>query len=356
MKVNIGDKVRFLNEVGGGIVKRIEGTLVFVEVEDGFEIPTPINEAVVIKKATEDKEIIHRSDFSEQESEQESEQGSEQSNDDIEENDSEIIEEETHDESDPKIFLAFITPATVIDLKSKISAYLINDSNYFCVYTVSKSDETGLATLLYQGIINPNIKLLLDEKEIELIESEWIIQLMLFKKEKPFITIQPISTSVDLNQNRFFKRNAFETNDFFYQAAHLISLVKNELEKKVESITIEETEKIIEEKEVVVPQKSTIKRADTKDLLEIDLHIHELVDNTAGLSNSDMIKIQLDKFNSVMAANLKFKRKKVVFIHGVGNGTLKNEIRLLLNKKYKGIYYLDASFKEYGYGATMVVM
>jgi dsDNA-specific endonuclease/ATPase MutS2 len=44
----------------------------------------------------------------------------------------------------------------------------------------------------------------------------------------------------------------------------------------------------------------------------------------------------------------------VVFIHGVGNGTLKLEIRRELEKKDKILTFQDASFKEYGYGATMV--
>lgn len=34
-----GDKVKFLNAVGGGIVKRIQGGLVYVEDETGFDMP-----------------------------------------------------------------------------------------------------------------------------------------------------------------------------------------------------------------------------------------------------------------------------------------------------------------------------
>ena len=354
MNISIGDKVRFLNEVGGGKVTRIEGNLVFVEDEDGFEIPVPQNEAVVVEKVQvySEKDIgllekISPSNLIK------TDENIDDSNDETIE---EIFEDESHDDADPKIYLAFITTSSVIDVKSKISVFLVNDSNYFCYYTISEKNDSGLLTLLLNGNIDPNTKLTIDEKEVEQFDTEWVIQLILFKKTKSYIRIEPISTSVSLNQNRFFKRNAFEANDFFYQSALLISLLKNELEKSVESITIEETDKIIEEKEVVVPQKSAIKRADTVDLLEIDLHIHELLDNCSGLSNSEMLKIQLDKFNSVMEENKNNKGKKVVFIHGVGNGTLKTEIRTQLNKKYKGLYYLDASFKEYGFGATMVVM
>lgn len=47
--MKIGDKVRFLSEVGGGKVAGFKGNnIVLVEDEDGFEIPMPIKEVVVI--------------------------------------------------------------------------------------------------------------------------------------------------------------------------------------------------------------------------------------------------------------------------------------------------------------------
>ena len=50
MAINIGDKVRFLSDVGGGIVRGFQkGNIVLVEDEDGFEIPVPAKECVVIE-------------------------------------------------------------------------------------------------------------------------------------------------------------------------------------------------------------------------------------------------------------------------------------------------------------------
>ena len=45
-----------------------------------------------------------------------------------------------------------------------------------------------------------------------------------------------------------------------------------------------------------------------------------------------------------------------MFIHGVGNGTLKTELRKALGIEYKKLTYHDASFKEYGYGATLIII
>ena len=64
MKLRIGDKVRLLNEVGEGLVSRIKDKeTVFVEMQDGFEIPflisqlVPIHTELIIDKDAENLEI-----------------------------------------------------------------------------------------------------------------------------------------------------------------------------------------------------------------------------------------------------------------------------------------------------------
>ena len=85
-------------------------------------------------------------------------------------------------------------------------------------------------------------------------------------------------------------------------------------------------------------------------------HIDQLIDNKNGLSRADMLNYQLDKFNKVMQENLKRKGQKIVFIHGKGEGVLRAEIEKLLKKKYYKCTYQDASFQQYGFGATQVTI
>ena len=92
------------------------------------------------------------------------------------------------------------------------------------------------------------------------------------------------------------------------------------------------------------------------DLVEVDLHIHELIDDTRGLANHEMLEIQMGRFRNELETAIANGTRKIVFIHGVGNGTLKQELRKELTTKYKKYYFQDASFKEYGYGATMVIL
>ena len=69
-----------------------------------------------------------------------------------------------------------------------------------------------------------------------------------------------------------------------------------------------------------------------------------------------MLKIQLDTFRKEMDLAIATGVKKIVFIHGVGDGVLKNELRRELGRKYAKYPFQDASFREYGFGATMAVL
>lgn len=86
---------------------------------------------------------------------------------------------------------------------------------------------------------------------------------------------------------------------------------------------------------------------------EIDLHIHEITDSNAGMSNADMLRRQLIEFKSFYKKALRNNVKKIVAIHGVGIGALKEEIRTYLDTQ-EGIEYYDSDFREYGKGATTV--
>ena len=81
-----------------------------------------------------------------------------------------------------------------------------------------------------------------------------------------------------------------------------------------------------------------------------------MLDTTAGMNNADLLEYQLQKFHEVMKEEIQHKGQKIVFIHGKGDGILKNALLKELKTKYPTCYYQDASFQEYGYGATMVTI
>jgi dsDNA-specific endonuclease/ATPase MutS2 len=100
------------------------------------------------------------------------------------------------------------------------------------------------------------------------------------------------------------------------------------------------------------PKKSFFQKEKNEVIIEVDLHINQLVKSVRGMDNYDMLNTQLDTAKSKIEFAISKRISKIVFIHGVGEGVLKSELHYLLNK-YPVKYY-DASYKKYGLGATEV--
>ena len=89
--------------------------------------------------------------------------------------------------------------------------------------------------------------------------------------------------------------------------------------------------------------------------IEIDLHIEELIEFSERIEPWRKIKIQLDHVKQCLEDAIELKIPQLVFIHGVGEGILKNEIRKMLHN-YTNIHYQDASYQKYGRGATEITI
>ncbi len=87
--------------------------------------------------------------------------------------------------------------------------------------------------------------------------------------------------------------------------------------------------------------------------MEVDLHIHQLVPSSKGMSNYDMLNIQMETAKRQLEFAIRKRIQKVVFIHGVGAGVLKEELNYLF-KRYENVKYYDADYQKYGLGATEV--
>ena len=98
------------------------------------------------------------------------------------------------------------------------------------------------------------------------------------------------------------------------------------------------------------------KEAKKEDIMEIDLHISAIADNWQQMERGEMLHLQMDVFRRTMRDNIRYKGKKIVFIHGRGEGILKAAIASELRQHYSSCEYQDASFAQYGFGATMVII
>jgi DNA-nicking Smr family endonuclease len=91
-----------------------------------------------------------------------------------------------------------------------------------------------------------------------------------------------------------------------------------------------------------------------KERVVLDLHIENLIDSHNGMSNSAILKIQMSHFKSFLNKSIDKKQRKIVVIHGVGEGVLRHEIRKELGIYHPYFEYYDASYDDFGYGATEI--
>ena len=87
--------------------------------------------------------------------------------------------------------------------------------------------------------------------------------------------------------------------------------------------------------------------------MEVDLHIKQFVKTSRGMTNFDMLNLQLDTARGQLEFAIRERMPKMVFIHGVGEGVLKQELHTVL-RRYNNVTFYDADYREFGLGATEV--
>lgn len=120
-------------------------------------------------------------------------------------------------------------------------------------------------------------------------------------------------------------------------------------------VSSDEVREAKKEKEIPAKRKKRAVKPKERNApkMEVDLHIHQLVPSTRGMSNYDMLTIQMETAKRQLNFAISKRIRKVVFIHGVGAGVLKEELYYLF-RRHANITYYDADYQKYGLGATEV--
>lgn len=363
--MKIGDKVRFIYECGGGVVTGFRGKdIVLVEGEDGFEIPMPVRECVAVetneynfaKKTTAQKEkeaeVKRRSQPVAATVEQKEEEESEP-----------IVSyrpKERPEGEHLNVVLAYLPMEEKSLSNSRFEAYLINDCNYRLFFTYMSAQGRSWQVRA-SGILEPNSKMFLEEfGRDDLNDMERVcVQLLPHKENKPFALKPAMNIERRIDTVKFYKLHLFRENPYFDEGALIYDIVANDKPVKEIFTDAEELQKVILEKKKADTQQqkqSAPKLAKGSDILEVDLHIEELLDTTAGMNNFEILNYQLDVVRKTIDEHIKEKGKRIVFIHGKGEGVLRNAIYQELRRKYPRCISQDASFQQYGFGATMVII
>lgn len=353
MAIKVGDKVRFLSEVGGGIVTGfINNDKVKVEDEDGFEVPVLIRECVVIE--TDDYNLKRKPADT-------SKSGSKEAKPEAKVTAPQITSRpvETREGEALNVLLAYVPVDSKAISTTPFEAYLVNDSNYYIYYNYLNAEGKAWNSRSH-GLIEPNTKLFLEEfTKDSLNELEHVaVQLIAFKDSKTFTLKPAVSVELRIDTVKFYKLHTFRESVFFEDPSLVYDIVKDNQPAKQMYVSAQEIEEALLAKKNVDRPAATpiVKKVIKNEVIEIDLHINELLDDTSNMSHKEILDYQLDKFREVLEENKNKRGQKIVFIHGKGDGVLRKALLEELRYKYKTYQSQDASFKEYGFGATMVTI
>ena len=313
--MNIGDRVRLIHGKEEGIVRKVSsGGRLQVEIEDGFMIPALKSEVVLVAEA-------EKSYFGE--------------------NAGAAKEPETpmpiSAPKDQGLYLAFLP----INDQS-LSLYLINDSHQ--PYLVHASEVYGgnQRTLLAGTLTSGESRKFDDRLMKEL--DEWPAFLLRFIPIQNSLekAILPFERQLKMKATQFFKHLSKAPR--LGKDAYVFAMEQTTKELDIRSLNTELKE--------ITPKPAPISKA--KPASTIDLHIEQLHPDPDKLSNTEKMRIQLEKFESTLNQAMISGMDEITFVHGLGNGTLKKEIHKRLSQFRNIKYFQDTQKDQWGYGATLV--
>lgn len=362
--MKIGDRVRFLSEVGGGIVTGFQDkNTVLVQDADGFDIPMPIRECVVVD--TDDYNIAKVNTGTFDKGKLNGAKPAVNPRRGEEEDDERPLTfvpkpAERKEGEKLNVYLAFVPMNPKEMMTTAFEAYLVNDSNYYVDFLYMSAEGAGWQ-VRFQGTAEPNTKLFMEEFDRSMLNGleRVCVQCMAYKQDKVFMMKPVAQVELRIDTVKFYKLHTFRDSDFFEEPSLLYDIVKDDVPARQVFVNAEQLQEALLKKtsdERTASRPARKPEQPKNQILEVDLHINELLDNTQGLGNKEMLEVQMKEFRRVMDENRNNKGRKIVFIHGKGEGVLRNELIKELKRAYKNCTYQDASFREYGFGATMVTV
>ena len=219
--MKIGDKVRFLSEVGGGRVSGFQGkNIVLVEDEDGFEIPMQVKDVIVVPTVEEQPQpqfLSHeRREVINKEAAKENLPPWGEDGRGLDKITFKPKPLERREGERLNLYLSFL-PDDVKEISSTgFESYLVNDSNYYMQVSLL-SAEGASWRLRFCGVIEPNSKLFVeafDRSQVNDLER-LCVQAIAWKQDKPFSLKPAITTELRLNLTKFYKLHVFHPNEFF---------------------------------------------------------------------------------------------------------------------------------------------
>lgn len=370
MPLKVGDKVRFLNDIGGGeIVSMLDGRTAMVRNQDGFDIPTLLTELIEDRPFMPESRPAARSAYRPEPAA------------------APAVAPPVR--TDPNLALMSVgmpTQALLLGiaardwndtLRGPYDLYVINDFPQSAYITLGAWEQQHIRTF-FAGKVKPkSARLAITVEPDELFEFALVQVQALFYDAEPHHPCPPVAINIEVKRGKFARPGAFQKNRYLETPLYLIAVHDRQKESlpsgasleegmATETLTPEQREallahlgredlqKVAEGKEKAEEKKVSVPNHLNEEVV-IDLHMEALIHHPVSMEPHEMLEFQLSHFKKAMEHALADGQvKRLIAIHGVGNGRLRNAVLATLRSDYPGCQWQDASFREYGWGATLV--
>ncbi|WP_299990566.1 Smr/MutS family protein [uncultured Pontibacter sp.] len=316
--MNVGDRVRLMSGREEGIITRIlDNNIVEVAIDNDFTIPVSRREIVLI--APEEAKAFRNTE-------------------------PEPYAKPATRKEPPAPVLAEkgIYLAMVHQSDELLAATVVNNTDYDVLFASGEERNNQ-----YRGLQNdklaPKASRVVSHYHMKDFEK-WptlIVQFLQHRNGSPSL-FEPVTKKVQFRANSFYKSK--KTAPVLNKEAYLFQLDSKPVAVDTDKIKEQLSEKPAAQENVKVQAPEH----------EVDLHIEKLVEDHTGMSNSAMLRLQLDRFQDALDRAMAANMHEIVFIHGSGNGVLRKEIQKILSRTPGIRFFEDAKKEKFGYGATLV--
>ena len=410
--IKVGDTIRYLNASGGGVVKRIERGVAWVEGPDGFELPTPIHECVVVDSRDTfvpayKPPVVKRQEPTAQQPKSSAPVATPATPEPVESAEQDLSfvaplsKGPWFDRSGGEqlqVHVAYLPVSYEHFGQSPYETYLINESNYHLLFTYSTTTTAGGYKLCSAGVLEPDMRVLVEEFDASEINDHAIshFQFIAYKPERTYRSMPPVERQVRMDVVKLVKRHAFRENPFFDEDALVIpvleaydgtrqasaeepapapnrsgALPQRAIERTAQATVAQKgTQKASQKptKKASAKPQSESKRPDTpvapqaasaateQTIEKVGLEAERILPNTTGMTPHEVLLYQLKNFRRELDKRLDRRGSKVVFIHGAGQGVLHQLIINRIEQDYPMVQYRDVTFDGFPMGAIEVTI
>lgn len=407
--IKVGDTIRYLNASGGGVVKRIERGVAWVEGPDGFELPTPIHECVVVDSRDTfvpayKPPVVKRQEPVAQQNKSNAPAVAPAT--------PEVVEDAEQDLSfvvplskgpwfdrsggeQLQVHIAYLPVSYEHFGQSHYETYLINESNYHLLFTYSTTTPAGGYKLRSAGVLEPDMRVLVEEFDASDINDHAVshFQFIAYKPERTYRSMPPVERQVRMDVVKLAKRHAFRENPFFDEDALVIpvleaydgsqqapaeepqpapsrsgALPQRAIKQKKPAETPQRASQQANQKASQKPTKQSAPQpqserkqpdppaAPEQTIEKVGLEAERILPNATGMTPHEVLLYQLKNFRRELDKRLERRGSKVIFIHGAGQGVLHQLIINRIEQDYPMVQYRDVTFDGFPMGAIEVTI